>query len=392
MVYGRVLFGVVTGSALISSVAVAQESRRVDFSAGAAVEHHSNVARTDEAAAQLRGITQEDTIFTPTAAVDILVPVGRQALFLTGSVGYSFYEKNDQLNRERVDLSGGARGRAGPCMVEFRGGYARGVAQVMDPQLANVENVLETEQLALDVICSRQTGLGLTGAVSQEWGSNELALYKANDYERTAYRAGVMYSRPTFGTATVFASRETSEYPNRIGGGGGYDVDSLGVSYERQLGARIQGVLSFSYSKVQETGVFAGEDSETTTYAGSLSYRASNRLRFRGEFDRSVNPSSAIGGGYDLNTSYRLSGEYDLGSRITLGLAGGQAEGEARGGVPIPGALRDSTVSSVVATARYKQSERVGFLLSVGRDERTANAPQYEYTDNYVGLSADVRF
>lgn len=393
MVYGRVLFGVAAGSTMISSAAVAQESRRVDFSMGAEVEHHSNVARTSEAAAQLRGITREDTVFTPSASVDILVPIGRQALFLRGGVGYSFYEKNDHLNRERIDLTGGAHGRAGPCMVEFSAGYARGANEILDPQLeANVENIRETERLGLSVACQRQTGFGLTASVSQEWGANELALYKANDYERTSYQAGVTYSRPTFGTATVFGSHQTSEYPNRIGGGGGYDVDSVGVSYQRQLGARIQGLLSFSYARIQENGFFAGDDFETTIYAGSLSYRASSRLRFKGQFDRSVNPSSAVGAGYDLNTSYRLSGEYDLGSRITLGLAGGQSKGEARGGTPIPGVLRDSTVSSVITTARYKQSERVGFLLSLGRDERAADAPQYEYTDNYIGLSADVRF
>ncbi|RYG30456.1 MAG: hypothetical protein EON93_14805 [Burkholderiales bacterium] len=392
MVCGRVIFGVVACSAMFSSAASAQEARTMDFTAQAMVEHQSNVARSSEAAAQLRGIARADTIFTPSLAIDVLLPVGRQAAFLQGSVGYSFYEKNDQLNRERIDLSGGVRGRAGPCTAELHGGYARGVSQVLDANLeANVENIRETELLGVNLTCSRQTGFGLVGSVSQEWGNNDLALYKTNDYERTSYQIGVTYARPTFGTATIFGSRESSEYPNRIVGGG-YDVDALGLSYQRQLGARIEGLVSFSYSRIQQSGPFAADDAETTTYSGNLSYRANNRLRFRGEFDRSVNPSSAIGGGYDLNTSYRLSADYDLGSRIRLGLAGGQSKGEARGGLPLPGNLTESTINSAVATARYMQSERLSFLLSIGRDERTANAPQFEYTDNRIGLSADVRF
>ena len=173
MTLGKVSFCVLLGAGALSTPAHAQEMRRLDFGLQGRVEYNSNVARTDETQAAIRGLTLGDTIFTPAATFDLLLPVGRQSLFLLGSAGYSFYDNNKDLDRERVDLTGGVNTRFGPCAATFSGGYARGINRIDDPVLIdNVRNIQETERLGVDVSCSRQTGLGVVGAMSKEWTSN----------------------------------------------------------------------------------------------------------------------------------------------------------------------------------------------------------------------------
>lgn len=391
---GLMLKGGVLGAIAFASPVAAQTARTLDVGLSGTAEYHSNVAKVGDDLAALRGVTPEDVIFTPSASIDFYAPIGRQGVFLRGYAGYSFYQENTELNRERVDLSGGLNTRLGPCAGTLSGGYARGSVYADDPLLdANIENIRQTKRVMADVNCSRQIGFGVNGSVSREWGDNDLPAYETADYERTSYSVGVSYRRPTFGALTLFASRDETEYPNRVLSPG-YTMNSYGVRYERQFGARIQGTVSLSRANLDQEGILSRGEVNTTTYSAGLTYRASERLRLQGQFDHAVLPSSAIGGTYDLSTIYRVSADYSLSSRLSLNLGAGRVEREA-GGTLIPSPtvrLTDTTVTSLNGGLRYKQSDRLSFLLFAGRDKRTANAPQFEYADNRVGITADVSF
>ena len=391
----RLATGLALGSAIISSSAAAQEGRRLDFGLNARVEHHTNVTRTTKEQATLRGLSLADTIFLPTASVDLQLPIGRQEVFLNGVAGYAFYDKNTKLDREHIDLTGGVRGVVGPCAVTLGGGYARGVNQIEDPTLiANVENVQERKRVNVDAACQRGSALGLVASASKEWTNNDLPFLTISDSELTSMMLGVSYSRPTLGTFTVFANTDRTEYPRRLIDDG-YDLYGLGLTYERQLGARIQGSVTVAYNRVELRNMLPenSDEVETTSYAANLSYRASNRLRLEGSFDRSVTPASGFGRTYDLTNSYLLSGVYDLGSRITISAGGGRVERDSRGAFAGPFIqLTNSTTDTLYGSLTYKQSERLFFELGVGRDERSTNAPQFDYTNERVSLSVSSRF
>lgn len=387
--------GFVFSSVAISSPVVAQEARRFDIGISVRAEHHSNVARSSASQASLRGLTKADTIFTPTVNVDALLPVGRQTAFLAGNVGYSFYEKNTRLNREYVNLDGGVKTGLGPCGVTLGAGYSRGVVRVDDPILIdNVENIQETKRLSVDTSCSRGTGLGLVASVSKEWSANDLPFLTVSDSELSSAMAGITYSRPTLGTVTLFTNRQKAEYPNRLISGG-YDLTAVGVTYERKLGARIEGAVTVAYNNVDLHApvVSGGGNVETSSCSAKLSYRASARLRFGGEFSRSVTPASGFGQTYDLTTAYRLSGIYDLGPRITISAGGARAERDSEGAVIAPAVqLTNSTTDNIYASLRYKMSERIALEFSAGRDERTTNAPQFDYIDERVAVAVSSKF
>src|SRR5687767_5378881 len=121
----RILGWSAIGLAVLATPAAAQQARQFEVRASMGVTYDDNVARSNAVTAALRGIEQEDFIYNPSVAVDIVQPFGRQAAFLRGSVGYDFYDKNDQLNRERIDLSGGVSSPLGPCRPTLGGSYKR---------------------------------------------------------------------------------------------------------------------------------------------------------------------------------------------------------------------------------------------------------------------------
>lgn len=392
----RLALAVALSTLVLPAAASAQEARRLKIGIAAEVAHDSNVARTSAAQAVLRGLTLEDTVFTPSVTVDFLAPVGRQSIFLSGTAGYAFYDKNDKLDSERLDFTGGANLGLGPCAVALSGGYARGLSQIDDRTLITVaENLVETKRANIDIGCSRPTGFGVVAQASTGRTTNDLAIMKPSDFDVTTYMVGLSYQRPALGTVTVFANREETEYFNRTLEAG-FTMNSVGVTLSRQLGARIQGSVTVAYAQIKQEGVLAGltsaGDVETTTFAGSLSFRASDRLRLQAAFNRGATPSEGLGRTYDLSESYEVGGEYDFGSRVTLGLGYASVDRDSKGVLPVPDLLADAKTTNLYASIRYKQSERLSFLLRAEREEQITNAPQFDYTSERIGLSANVTF
>ncbi|MET3528119.1 outer membrane beta-barrel protein [Phenylobacterium koreense] len=373
----------------------------MDFGLRAELERDNNVSRSSATQAATQGISQEDTIFTPSVTVDVWVPVGRQAVFLKGAAGYSFYDKNDQLDRERASLNGGIEGGVGPCATTLTGDLIYGQREITDFDLSQVVgNVVRTTRVGLHVNCSAPTGLGAVFGASQEWTDNSASQLTSADAERQFLTGGLSYSRPALGTVTAFTNFEKIDYPNRqlLGGGSdGYEMTAVGVSYARRLGARIEGTASISYANVEPAASnlpgAPSIDFSGTTYSGDLSYRASSRMRFRGNFSRSVTPTLAIGQQYEVQTAYGLGMDYDIGSRFKLKLGVAQNESEAHGvSAAVPNVMTSSTTKMIYGALRYEQSRRLAFTLSARHEERDANTPQFNFNGERVGIAADLAF
>lgn len=399
MDYGKIAVGALLAACAAASPAAAQapsQERKLDFRLRAHVEHDTNVSRTSETLATTRGIDPSDTILTPSAVVDFQIPVGRNSAFLRGSAGYSFYDKNDQLDRERLDGTGGVNVSLGPCFTTASGAYSRGVNKLEDPVLVDLaENIQESKTLSLDVKCARETGIGAVVGVSKNWTDSDLALLNESDYERTTMMAGIAYTRPALGSLTVFVSKQETDYVNRLTDDG-FDLTAVGLTYTRRLGARIEGEITAAYTTADErNGLVAGggrNDLETTTYSASVSYRASSRLKMQALVDRSVMPSTGVGQSYDVAEGYRFNADYQIGSRITVGVGAGRVNRESEGASLPLLALTTSEMTTYYGTIRYRQSERISLVLNAGRDERTTNAPQFDYTADRIGVAVEATF
>jgi hypothetical protein len=97
-----------------------QSGPRMDVRISATDTYDHNVLRLDKATATPTGFARSDYRFTPSIDIDIVQPVGLQSVFLSGNAGYDFYKRNSRLERERINLVGGADLRiGGDCAQHF---------------------------------------------------------------------------------------------------------------------------------------------------------------------------------------------------------------------------------------------------------------------------------
>lgn len=388
------LVGVVGGSS-----AAAQETRRLDIGLRGVILHDSNIARSDATLAAQRGIKPEDVVFTPSLTFDLLLPISRQSFFLTGTAGYDFHQENDRLDSERLTVNSGFNARFGRCNGVIAGGYSRSQSDLQDLTLVNPENIREVTSADISLGCSRATGLGGQLSLGQEWGKNSNLLQKQSNYETTSGQASITYARPRLGTLTFFAQRQRTEFDDVVGtiSKAGYDLTAYGASFDRRLGARIQGTLSVSYSKVDplnSTPAAASSDYTGMTYGADFSFKATDRLEALLTYERSIVPSARIGKLYDIEEDARIEARYQLGSRFQIGLGGQLLDVESEGTtLPATGLLlTDSRTKIAFGSLTFKQSQRTSLRLDVSREEREANSPIYEYSTTRVAVTADVAF
>jgi hypothetical protein len=409
MVGRRLAVGALLAASAAASHAMAAPSDkappvdRFSVNLSARAEYDTNISGASEAEARARGITIEDWVYTPTVSVNLNLPVSRQTFYLRGSAGYLFHDKNKSLDSERITLDTGVQGRISLCNVTVGGNYQRSLSSLDDIVLGpTIDNILEVKSVGATAVCARKTGFGLTGAVTQEWGDNSTTLMQTQDYESTTYTGGVVYTRPRFGTLTVFGRHQRIDYVNRVpslgvlGGPNGYDSASGGVSYERHLGARIDGTVSASYTSVDSLGpVVPGTtsgDFSGFTYSLNARYRVTNRLTTEFLFSREVAPSNRFGDSYDLSENYEVRGTYNFGSRITGNLGYQHRNVDSKGGQIFAGNLTDSRSNVVTAGLSYRQSKRVSLNLDAAHEERRANDPRYNYDNTRVGIAASVDY
>lgn len=374
--------------------ATAQNARRFKVEAKVSALHDDNISRSNALVAQARGIEQEDVIVSPTLSVDIAQPIGRQALFLTGLVGYNFYQENDQLNRERINLRGGAISTLGPCATTLAGGYNRRQSDLELLEVGVTENVETTTSVSIDGACGRQIGIAPTFSAGREWTENSAALRSTADYTSTTALAGLSYRRPTFGDLTLFGSYGKTEYdrlvPSGVGGAleeDGYEIWGGGMRYTRRIGARLQGTVTAGYTSV-EPSASNTDDFQGFTYGADITFKPSGRIETQAAFTRSVKPSSREQTSYSVEENYNLQVRYAIGSRIKLGLGASYADNQYEGVSAGSGLLlTEEQIKSIFASLRLNVSDRLAVMLDATQQERDANVPGFDYTSNRVGLS-----
>lgn len=310
-------------------------------------------------------------------------------------MGYDFHDKNTQLDTENLDFEGGANLRFGPCEGQLGGSFHHGQANIQTVTLVDSENAIDSSSLGATVACTRGAGLGVTAAAHKTWSENSNAVVFQNDSETWDGTVGVTYSRPALGTLTVYAGYSDTDYPNRLlpTSASGYQTTTLGVSFERRISSRLQGVINYGYTTVETDSLVANSDFEGSTWSVDLIYRPTTRLRTEFGMGRAVLPASSIGGLYSIATNYRLTADYDLGSRIALSAGTEFVDTETDGSfASLFPVLTDSQSYAVFGGITFAQSERIRWSLNARYEDRDANAPQYTYDRTVVALSAGVAF
>lgn len=392
--------GKIAGFAILAAVAAtpaaAQQARRVKADLSVQGLYDTNVARSSEALAATRGLKLEDVVITPTLTVDILTPVGRQALFLKGRAGYAFYDENSQLDSEQIDLEAGVLRRFGPCGLSVSGGYKRNQTKLEDIILEPVDNIETLKSATLDVDCTRTVGISPSLNLAHEQSENSASIRSSQDFQNSSATVGLAYSRPTFGTVAVFGSAEKTEYNNRVLALGvdedGYEAWAVGVRYSRRLGARLEGSVSVSQTSLDANQASAA-DFDGLTYTANAAFRPSNRLETRVTFERSARPSRRLGAEYTIDETWRGDVIYSVGPRLRVTMTATQTEAEYQLSPTSPVAtLTNDRIRTVSAAVHAKFSRRLSLVFDAAREERDANLAGYSYDSTRVGVTAAVSY
>ncbi|MET0270501.1 MAG: outer membrane beta-barrel protein [Sphingomonas sp.] len=378
--------------------------RGITLGATAGVTYETNVARASRSAAVARGLTREDVRFTPGITAEGTVPFGRQSFTLSGFVGYDFYARNKQLNRERISLDSTLGLRFGRCDGSVQARYARrlsdlgdlGVVAVPASDRRALRNTEDIKTIGATVGCSGAVGLRPTATVEQQWADNSADFLKRSDFDSTTVSAGIGYVRPSFGTVTLFGRYQKTRFPNRVvvagAGADGFNTKSAGISYERSLGSRLRGSAEVAYTQVNPDRPGLETDDGITWRVG-LTAQPSTRMQVTANTSRAIEPTNRTDANYVINRTFDLGASYALSERVTLSAGAAQQRRRFVGALPVLGlALVKDQLWTYSTGVSFRQSDRLQFGLNAAYVDRNANGNIFDYSTARIGASVSLTF
>jgi hypothetical protein len=388
------------GVAEAASAQSGNAERRVNVSLGTRLVYDTNALR---AAGTTTGGTPrsgEDFIISPTATVDILLPVSRQSVYLSGSIGYDFYADNSQLDQESISLAGGANLAVGRgCTGNVGVDYTRGQNDLVnfidgfDPT-----NVNQTVGYQARINCGE--GLGLASGIGYRHieSTNSSGPREQSDYNSDTIDVSIGYSRPTLGTLSLYGSYTDTTYPKRLFGGltgleDGVEVFGIGLRAERRIGALLGGGISVGLTKVRPKlpGVpgFTGP-----SYSVDLTITPGDRLRFNLLLARSVDQSNLLDISYSITDSLRLDAEYALSQSLSLTAGGAYVDRRLRQSPAVISPITASDEQNYRFFAGFRYAVRAPWTLSgeVSYNKRSSDNALFGYDSTRAMISIAYGF
>jgi hypothetical protein len=311
--------------------------RRLGVRADLNASYDSNVLGVSKAARRANVIEDsvDDFRITPSLALDLITPFGRQSAFLRGEIGYDFYFSNTHLNRERINLNGGANLRAGgTCSALVDAAYARqrsnsaNVFAVTADPLIDENNTEETISYGGQAQCGGPIGISPSFGYRHTRVRNSSPFFIFNDSNQDAFNASLGYQRPTLGRISVYGNYSEGEYIRRnilglpAGSIPGLPLDgvknySAGVRFERSIGSRIYGAVALGYSWADPRSPLSRKF-RGTSYAVNLGVRPSDRLTVDLNASRASELSNAVFATFAVTEQYGVNGTYRLNQKLAF--------------------------------------------------------------------------
>lgn len=371
----------------------------INFTLG--IRHDTNVARTDEALAASRGLKRADERVTPGVNINVVRPLGRNSLSVSGFVGYDFYRRNTRLNRERIGLSASAGINAGPCLLTLSPSIERGQSELGNiglvslPGSDSVKNTQTTQDYSAELRCGRRTGLRPLVGYERVIGDNSNRLRQISNFRSNKYTAGLGYSNPTLGDFTVTANRNDTQYPRRLSTGpnpfGGFRSDSLRVTAQRDIGSLIVANASISYTRLRPN-LATVRTFNGLSWSLGATVRPTTRLSTKLAFSNTVSPSLQAAAVYQRARNLSANATYALTPRTSLKAGVSQDHHRYEGASAVYGPLlTNDTLTRFSAGASYSWNRKVQFNLDVGHERRNANGTIYDYSSSYVALTTSYK-
>ena len=359
--------------------------------------YDSNVAGSSAAQAATRGLTQADERLRLNADLNLAKHVGIFDASLIGLVGYNFYAHNTRLNREQIALDAAVLAALARCQVNLTGGWHRQQSELNEISIVagtgsdTVRNVENTVQYGAEAGCGGKIGLRPAFGVQRSTGTNSATPRRFSDFSRIGYTASLNYAQPAFGKLSLLGSLEDAKYPERpriAGREDGYLSRSIGVRFERGIGANLVGAVQVDYTNVRprRLGVqsFSG-----LTYSADLTATFADRLQLHALASRDTKPSLQSDGAYAVTTTYGLDATFAASRSLSFGVGGVYKKRRYPGAGVLPGtALTDDDRKTVNGNVTLRAGDRLRFELEGLYVTRDSAGTLYDSENTGVALSA----
>lgn len=398
---GRSLAGrlpVVAVVALAPGAAWAQQApvRQFSISPQLRLEYDNNVLRLPDGAPVPANRHRADYRSAPQIAINIVRPIGRQSIFLTGLVGYDFWKYNRQLNRERIQLTGGGAVNTGSCTVNGQVSYTRRQSDLDDVLFSTTGRGRNRETIwspSVGISCGSVGGISSSLNYSHDDIENSDPFRTLGNYHADTYNAQIGLNRPAIGNVGIYTNYRHGVYDNRfLTDGRNETINSyaVGLRVDREFG-RIKGHIAGGVSRVESNtpGVrpFRGG-----TYDVSLSYVMPRGVVFVG-LARNIQQSNLLGVDYSVVDTFDLGANYRINPRISL----------TAGANVLRRRLTQSTTTSPLAPifignshdrtrlinvgASYDATRHVSFDLGATWRRRRGDLPIFDYDARVLALT-----
>jgi hypothetical protein len=372
-------------------------ARRVDVALQVSASYDSAVSRPDASGTAGVSRREDDILYSPNAALDIVYPVGRIYTFAQGTAGYEFYHRNPKLNSDRIDLTGGVGGSLGACGGSLIVGWARGQTRTEELTLGFVENVQESTSFAVQAQCAPVAGLTASLGVSYSETENTAPRGVRNS-EGSGVNASIGYTNRSLGSVALFGSYQESDYSQTSVGptppppmSPGIKTYNAGLQYERPLGRKLLGRVALGYGLVKTPGL---PDNENLTADIALNYQPTARVSTSFVYRRNASSTFIEGTDYILNDQVQADVSYNLSSRLRARLGAGWTQRSYRGRIDprLVGAASEEEVVRLSSGLLVSVGRRATISLDAQYLDRRTDVPALSYDSIRVGVTASTSF
>jgi hypothetical protein len=353
--------------------------------------------------------SKDDISVSPSLQLDITQPFGRQSAYLRGLIGYDFYLKNDNLDRERIQLDGGVNLQVGSgCSGLVSAAYGRFRANAGDIFIVQEEGLIRSvntqESLSYGVQgqCGGAIGITPSFGYQRSQNRNSSQFFDGNDSNSDSFNASIGYSRPSLGRISIYGTYTTAEYPNRnvFGFPGvipgvpndGVKSYSAGLRFERSLGTRVAGSIAAGYTWVDPKNLFS-DKFRGSSYSLSLNVRPYDRMSVDLLASRSAEVSNTVFASYTLAEVYALNGTLRLNEQLSANFGSSYQTRDYRGRFPtVDNAVllgNDKFIRAYVGFA-YDLNRRIRLNGLFSQQRRKADNPIFNFNNTTVSLGASL--
>ena len=350
----------------------------------AEVAYDDNIFRTGAD----RGPKVDDIIVTPAVRASYQRQVGHNDLRLDGDFAYSYYTRNTDRSRARVDVRGTGTFRiAGICQLQPDLRFTRQQADYGDIN-GPIDNFQTFSTLAVKASCPRAVGFFPLAEVSRRTTRND-TLFDFADQTLVSAAGGVGYARPSLGQAALFYRYSRADRPTI---GVVTRIDEAGVTFNRAVVSRVELSVDVHYLQARSQGAIV------RPYRGAgwdldLTFRPIPRILFKGEAGRRIVNDSLVPSGFTVQTDYALSTEWRFAERTTLRGGGVLGRRQFRGDpLVIAAPFASDRFSSLTLGVTRAIGARLNLTLDGQRTSRRTNTGFNNYDANRVAAGVSYRF